>query len=235
MPRPAQSLRNLLEETSWLRALPHAARERVLADAYEGFYGVGDIVAREGEPADSWIGVAEGLLKVSAVYRTGKVLMLTGIPEGSWVGEGSVIKRDLRRYDVIAMRPSRVIHVPGSTVRWLLDVSIEFNQVMVSRLNERLAQYIGMMQIDRLSDPVARVARAIATLYNPVLYPHQGSLLSLSQTELGELIGLSRQSINAALKRLDAEGLISTAYGGVVVKNLSALLGYQERDDPARH
>jgi DNA-binding FadR family transcriptional regulator len=42
---------------------------------------------------------------------------------------------------------------------------------------------------------------------------------STPQSELGELIGLSRESICAALKRLDAQGLISTAYGGVVVKN----------------
>jgi len=223
-------MRGLLEETDWLRELPFAAKERVLADAYEAFFREGDIVAREGEPANSWIGVAEGLLKVSAVYRTGKVVMFTGIPEGSWVGEGSVIKRELRRYDLIAMRPSRVIHVPGATFRWLLDVSIEFNHVVVTRLNERLGQYIGMMQIDRLSDPIARVARSIATLYNPVLYPHLGSLLSLSQSELGELTGLTRQSISAALKHLETEGLISMAYGGVVIRNLAALLSYQERD-----
>jgi len=98
--------------------------------------------------------------------------MLSGIPEGSWVGEGSVIKRELRRYDVIAMRPSRVIHLPGSTVRWLLDTSIEFNQIIVSRLNERLATYIAMFDIDRLNDPVARVARALALMFNPVLHPH---------------------------------------------------------------
>ncbi|MDR6860388.1 CRP-like cAMP-binding protein [Variovorax guangxiensis] len=140
------------------------------------------------------MGVAEGLLKISAVYRTGKVVMFTAIPAGSWVGEGSVIKRELRRYDVIVMRPRRAIFLPGSTFRWLMDTSPEFNHILIEHLNERLAQCIAMVEIDRLTDPVARVARAIGTLYNPVLYPELSPLLTMSHTELGELIGMSRQS-----------------------------------------
>lgn len=230
MDRPAPTLENLLSEVQWVQELPQSARKRVVAEAYEGSFRKDDVVARKGEVAASWIGVVEGLLKISAVYRTGKVVMFTGIPEGSWVGEGSVVKREVRRYDIICMRPSRVIFVPSSTFRWLLDTSIEFNHSIIRRLNERLAQFIGMVEIDRLTDPVARVARAIGTLYNPVLYPHMGDLLLLSQTELGELIGMSRQSISAALRQLQSEGLLSTEYGGVLVRRLPALVNYQERD-----
>jgi len=230
MTPPTKTVRETMEELHWVRALPAGVRERVFSDVFERSYRVGDVVARKGEIADSWIGVAEGLLKVSTLHRSGKVVMFTGTPEGSWVGEGSVLKRELRRYDIFAMRPSRVLHLPGSTFRWLLDTDIGFNHLVMSHLNERLAQFIGMVEIDRLSDPVARVARAIGTLYSPVLYPHMGSLLSLSQTELGELIGMSRQSIAAALKQLEAEGLLSTEYGGVLVRKLGGLTSYDERD-----
>src|SRR5690349_10658172 len=89
----------LLGECTWVRELPDHIRTRVLQDVLERRFDAGDTVARKGEVADAWIGVAEGLLKVSAVYRSGKTVMFTGIPEGSWVGEGSVIKRELRRYD----------------------------------------------------------------------------------------------------------------------------------------
>jgi CRP/FNR family transcriptional regulator, cyclic AMP receptor protein len=226
----ARHLRDVLEETHWLQELPLNAKERVYAEAFEVFFSAGDAVVRQGDPASAWLGVAEGLLKVSTVHRSGKVVMFTGIPEGSWIGEGAVIKRELRRYDIFAMRPSRVIHLPGATFRWLLDTSIEFNHIVISRLNERLSQYIAMVEIDRLTDPVSRVARAIGIMYNPVLHPRMGPVLTLSQTELGELIGMSRQSISAALKQLESEDLIGTAYGGVVVRTLSSLANYQERD-----
>lgn len=88
---------------TWLRNLPESARARVAADAYEMAYPAGATVVRKGEPANSWIGVVEGLLKVSAVYRSGKVVMFTGIPDGGWIGEGAVIKRELRKYDIVAM------------------------------------------------------------------------------------------------------------------------------------
>jgi CRP-like cAMP-binding protein len=213
-----------------MHELPNDVRNRIHADAYMTTHQPEEIVVRKGDRVDSWLGVAEGLLKISAVYRTGKVVMFTGIPKGSWVGEGSVLKRELRRYDIVAMRPSRVIHLPGSTFRWLIDTSLDFNRVIVTRLNERLGQFISMMEIDRLTDPVARVARAIGTLYNPTLNPDLGPQLGLSQTELGELIGISRQSVAAALRQLQSEGLLRAVYGGITVLKLACLQTYQERN-----
>ena len=226
----AKPVRDVLGETHWLQELPAEAKKRVYADAYDVFFDAGDVVVRKGDPGRVWLGVAEGLLKVSTVNRSGKVVMFTAIPEGSWIGEGAVIKRELLRYDIFAMRPSRIIHLPGATFRWLLDISIEFNHIVISRLNERLSQYIAMVEIDRLTDPAAKVARAIGIMYNPVLHPRMGPVLTLSQTEMGELIGMSRQSISAALKQLEGEGLVSTEYGGVMVRKLSSLVNYQERD-----
>lgn len=86
--------------------------------------------------------------------------MFTGIPDGGWIGEGAAIRRELRKYDIVAVRHSRGIHIPSPTFRWLLDdTSIEFNHFIVAHLNERLGQYIGMVETDRLTDPVARLAR----------------------------------------------------------------------------
>jgi CRP/FNR family transcriptional regulator, cyclic AMP receptor protein len=230
MTRHQKSLADLLARTSWYQDMPPDVQDRVLADVREQHFRQGEVVAARGAAADQWIGVAEGLLKASTIFRTGKVVMFMPIPEGSWVGEGSVLKGELRRYDVVSMRASRVVMIPGTTVRWLADTSHQFCHMMMKRLNERLGQYIGMVEIDRLSDAAARVARVLATLYNPTLHPGMSPVVSLSQAELGELIGLSRQSINAALKRLDAEGLIRAEYGGVAICDLGALQAYQERD-----
>ena len=216
----------LLNAVLWLENLPLPVRERVHADAYETVYAKGDSVVRIGDPSHSWMGVADGLLKVSTVSRAGRVIMFTGVPRGGWIGEGAVIKRELRRYDIVAMRETRLLHIPSSTVRWLLDTSIEFNHVMLAQVNERLSQYIAMVEIDRLDDPVARVAKSLAILFNPVLYPHMTAAVPLSQTELGELVGISRQSISTALKQLEILGFITTEYGGVVVKDLLALRNF---------
>jgi CRP/FNR family transcriptional regulator, cyclic AMP receptor protein len=212
-----------LEGTRWMQLLPHAVRQRVIAEAYESTHAEKEVVAAKGEPAHSWIGVVEGLLKASGGFRTGKTFIYSGIAAGSWVGEGSVLKREPRHYDIVAVRPTRTVHIPRATFRWLLDTNLDFNHFIIDHLNERLAQFMGMVETDRIDDPRIKLARSILSLFNPVLYPGMGSALQVSQQELGELAGLSRQRTNAAIKDLEEARLVQASYGSLLIMDLQAL------------
>ena len=61
-------------------------------------------------------------------------------------------------------------------------------------------------EIDRMTNPDLRVARSLAALFNPVLYPGVGEVLRITQQELGYLVGLSRQRVNEALQAIQAAG-----------------------------
>jgi CRP/FNR family cyclic AMP-dependent transcriptional regulator len=212
-----------------MRLLPEAVRQRVLSEAYEELHAEKAFVARKGEPANSWIGVVEGLLKASGDFRSGKSLIYSGIPAGSWIGEGSVLKRELRHYDIVAVQRSRTVHVPRATFRWLLDTNLDFNHFILDHLNERLGQFMGMVETDRVDDPMVKLARSILSLFNPVLYPGMGSALFVSQEELGELAGLSRQRTNAAIKSLERAGLVRANYGNLQIVDLQALGSFARR------
>jgi CRP/FNR family cyclic AMP-dependent transcriptional regulator len=230
MKKPQKTVEDFLRATGWMSRLPEAMRKRVVSEAYDRFHERNEVVARRGEQVESWIGVAEGFLKVVSQHQSGKVVMFSGIPSNAWVGEGSVIKREPRRYDLVAMAPSRTIHVPRATFRWLLETSFEFNHFIIDHLNERLGQFMAMVETDRLTESSARLARAICGLFNPVLYPGVGPLLKVSQEELGDLAGLARQTVNAALHDLESEGLLKTAYGGILVEDLAGLRKRTEFD-----
>ena len=94
------------------------------------------------------------------------------------------------------------------------------------RLNERLAQAFSTVESDRLLGPDGRVARCLANLFNPVLYPGLGRQLRVSQEELGYLTGLSRQRVNRALKSLEGKGLLRAHYGRIEVFELEGLRVY---------
>jgi CRP/FNR family transcriptional regulator, cyclic AMP receptor protein len=141
-----------------------------------------------------------------------------------------VIKREAYRYNIQALRRSVVAGLGVETFHWLLDRSIPFNRYIAQQLNERLGQFIGAREIDRMTDPDARVARSLAALFHPVLYPGVGSLLRITQQELGYLVGLSRQRVNEALQALQASGLIRIEYGGVRVLDLDGLRHHVQRD-----
>ena len=77
-----------------------------------------------------------------------------------------------------------------------------------------------------VNDPDQRVARSLAALFHPLLYPGVGQLLRITQQELGYLVGLSRQRVNEALNSLQTAGVIRVEYGGVRVLDLEALRRY---------
>jgi CRP-like cAMP-binding protein len=95
----------------------------------------------------------------------------------------------------------------------------------MGQLNERLAQFIAAREIDRLTNPDLRVARNLAALFNPALFPGVGEVLRITQQELAYLVGLSRQRVNEALRTLEAHGVIRVEYGGLRVLDLQRLRG----------
>lgn len=221
--KPSPSLAETLRNSRWACDLAEGEFARVEAGTFERSIPAGGYVCRKGESVEHWYGVIDGLLKISSDLESGKTATLTGVPPGGWFGEGSLLKREPRRYDVVVLRDSRVALMRRETFQWLLDHSICFNRYLVTQLNERLGQFIGLLESERLLDTDARVARCLATLFNPVLYPGLGPQLQISQEELGYLTGISRQRVNRALKILQFAGYLSIEYGGITVRDLDGL------------
>ncbi|WP_241131451.1 Crp/Fnr family transcriptional regulator [Achromobacter xylosoxidans] len=211
---------------AWFRVLDAEQQARVERDLSVQQVAAGSIIERKGELAQAWIGVLAGLVKVSVGNAEGKVASLTGVPAGGWIGEGSLLKREVRKYDIVALRDSVVARLPAATFDWLLDTSIPFNRYLLHQLNERVAQFIGKAEYDRLLDPDARVARCLAELFNPLLYPGMGMRLAITQEEVGYLARVSRQRANQALRKLEEAGLLNVEYGAVRVLDLDGLKLY---------
>ncbi len=207
----------------WLAFLDDKQRERAMNDLDVTVAEPGDYVCRTGRPVTYWFGLVEGLLKMSSDNAYGQTMTFTGVPPGGWFGEGTVMKRETYRYNIQALRKSILAGLPVDTFDWLLDNSIGFNRFVMGQLNERLGQFIAAREIDRMTNPDIRVARSLAALFNPVLYPGVGEVLRITQQELAYLVGLSRQRVNEALTNLSDQGTIKVEYGGLRVLDIHAL------------
>jgi len=213
----------LIRSSLWGQSLTEEQLAKALSGTIERSYAAGAFICMKGEPVDYWMGIIDGLGKMASHWTTGKTTSLTGISTGGWFGEGSLLKSEARRYDVMAIRETRVAFMNRSTFLWLMDNSIPFNRHLITQLNERLGQFIGMMENERMLDTDARIARGLAALFNPVLYPGTNRLLQISQEELGYLAGVSRQRANQALKVLEDAGLVRSEYGGIHIIDLDGL------------
>jgi CRP/FNR family cyclic AMP-dependent transcriptional regulator len=226
--RPVQirerlALPSELATIPWLALLRPEERARAVEELRVGDAQPGDYVCRIGKPVTYWFGVVQGLLKMSSDNAEGMTMTFTGVPPGGWFGEGTAMKREPYRYNIQALRKSVVAGLPVDTFHWLLDHSIGFNRFVMNQLNERLGQFIAAREIDRMNNPDVRVARSLAALFNPVLYPGVGEILRITQQELAYLVGLSRQRVNEALAELEAQRTIRVEYGGLRVLDLAAL------------
>ena len=212
-----------LNDIPWLALLNPQERAHTLPQLVIGDALAGDVVCRIGRAPTYWFGVIDGLLKMNIDTDKGDSLTFTGVSRGGWFGEGTALKREPYRYNVQALRPSVVAGLPIDHFHALLSASIGFNRFIMNQLNERLGQFIAAREIDRINNPDLRVARNLAALVNPVLFPGVGRMLNITQQELGYLVGLSRQRVNMALKRLELVQWIKVSYGGIHVLDLAAL------------
>jgi CRP/FNR family cyclic AMP-dependent transcriptional regulator len=214
----------------WADALSEEEASRVVKALTERRYPAGTYICHRGDRLDYWTGVVTGLVKISAISRDGKPMTFAGIGAGGWFGEGTVLKNEPRKYDLVVLRDTRMAMLNRATFMWLFENSVGFNRFLVQQLNERMGQFIATIESDRLHDPVARVARNLAWLFNPVLYPHTSGHIEITQEELALLAGVSRQVANKALDRLEAAGLLVTERGGITVPEPDKLGGYSGDD-----
>jgi CRP/FNR family cyclic AMP-dependent transcriptional regulator len=211
----------------WSRELDDDEIERASRGLTERHFGKGSYVCHRGDKFDYWTGVITGLVKISAISRSGKAMTFAGAGAGGWFGEGSVLKDEPRKYDLVALRDTRLAMMQRSTFMWLYENSTAFNRFLVRQLNERMGQFIATIEYDRILDPKARVARNLSWFFNPVLYPDTGSEIEISQEELGLLAGVSRQVANRSLQELEEEGVLRTEHGRITVIDLKALSNYE--------
>lgn len=217
-----------LKDSSWFAQLPAQEQHRVAADVRWREVEQGAYLFRRGDPADHWWGVAEGLLKMCSTQPDGNAITFTGLSRGAWFSEGSVLRGEPVRYDVVALRDSKLAMVPAATFFRLYHQQISFTHYLLAQLNDRLQQFVTSYEEHRALPVDSRVARSLAGLFNKKLYPGTETFLKISQEEVANLAGVSRQRCSQALARLRDAGLLRTEYQGITVLDLDGLLRFEE-------
>ena len=210
-----------LKAQPWFRQLPESQQARITQDVFTRQGKKGEVLLHAGDEVEGWYAVLSGLVKLQSSSGEGRVSAFLGVPDGEWFGEGSAMKLEPRRYDVIALRDTVLFCLPRATFDDLLANCLPFNHFLVAHLNKRLGQAMTIIEAGRLRSPEQRVA-----LYLSRVFWHGRRRLVLSQEELGHLVGLSRQTVNRALKSMEQQGLVSLALGRVTMLDEQALTAH---------
>ena len=227
-----------LLDAPWAKHLTTGELVRVGRETRVVKYAAGSVVCREGLPAEHWVGVLDGMVKVDTVSADGRGTTFIGVSSGGWLGEGSLLKREIRHYEVVALRDSWIALMPLETFDWLFETSLPFNHFLVRQLNARLGQFVAVVESCRIQSTTAQVAVCVAELFNPSLCSATSDVLRISQEEIARLCGLSRQIASRALHELQVAGFIQMQYGAIQVLNVEGLhsfgRGLEPRQDASR-
>jgi CRP/FNR family transcriptional regulator, cyclic AMP receptor protein len=231
----AIDMRKRLLDAAWARGLTEAQLTRVDRETQVAQFTAGSVVCREGVPAQHWVGVLDGMVKVDSVTPDGRSTTFIGVSSGGWLGEGSLLKREIRPYEVVTLRDSWIALMPLQTFDWLYETSLGFNHFLVHQLNARLGQFVALVETGRIQTTTARVALCIAQLLDPALCSATSNVLHISQEEVARLCGLSRQIANRALHALQVAGLVRVQYGAIEVLDVDGLNDFWRAVEPKRH
>src|SRR3990167_6939825 len=207
-PSPATDrIAGFLEQWAWYRGLSPELRALTLDTASEKTAEPGDYIAREGMPSLYWYGLLKGYLQMYVVGADGSETTLYCLREGEWGGDGSLLKKEMRRYDLRALTAARICLIPAQTFETLRNASIPFNHFLTETMNARMGAFVTMLAASRLLRPEFRVARGLLMVADDQASGVQE--LAISQHELALICGLSRQRVNQALGEFKLRRLVS--------------------------
>lgn len=219
----------MLDVVPWYNGLPALERNMVRAELRTVSLRTGEYLFREGARSPGWYGVVEGLVKWSSRGSDGRSLSLAGFSTGSWFGEATMIRHERFEYEVIALRPSRVVILPRDTCERLWNHNIEFTKALMTHLAQRVNWLMASYTGNVLLDVDTTVARAVAAQLDAELHSGTNGRLKISQEEIASLCGVSRQRCNTALTRLARAGVLQTHYGGLTILDRDALYRHAGR------
>lgn len=232
--RPHPDAAVALHASPWFAQLPAALRQALLEDGVWRKLGAGETLFARGDAFDGLYCVAKGTMQVDAAGESGKAALLGLLEAGAWFGEICLFDGLPRTHDARAVHAALLWHIPRASLERRLAQHPawwrEFGLLLAAK-TRMVFDYVEEMQ---LLPPAARIARRLAAIArgygNP---PHTADAtpappaaiqtVKIPQEQLAQMLGLSRQTVNQALRELESRGLLRLRYGSVELLDLAAL------------
>lgn len=217
--------------------MKNAGRHR-LASLLEGHgravsFARGHMICATGALDSTMILITRGRVEISRSSLEGRRSILTHLGPGEVLGEIAALDGGPRSADAVAATAVEGRVLARSQVLGLLRQTPDAALDVIGMLCERLRDTSGMYTAHILADGQARLARLLLQLARKWGTECPGGAYRLaerfSQSELGDLVGLTRESVNRQIKEWEQAGLIERQGQDIVLCDPAALAQEAER------
>lgn len=208
-----------LNQNPWLLTIPEPERMKLIESVRVRNIPKGQRIQRKGEPADGLFGVLEGEVQIGATTFTGTEIAFTRLKPGFWFGEIALLDGGKRTHDAHASKATTLAILPKGALLPLSEENPRIYQALVRLLCEHCRQAFAAIDQFLFLSPEQRLAQRLLNL----MTARTELQIMLSQQELGDLIGVSRQSTNKILKRWEKAGWIHRSYRCIEICDVEEL------------
>jgi CRP/FNR family cyclic AMP-dependent transcriptional regulator len=186
----------------------------------------GQEIFAKGSPGQSMFAVLRGTVKISAPSPAGKEIVLNLIGPGEIFGEIALLDGLERSGDAAAMTDCELLTLNRRDVIPILEKRPDICMTLLKILCERLRRTSEQVEDVLFRHLEGRLAKALLQLADNVGRRHAAGIsvdLPLSQQELGNIVGGSRESVNKQLQVWQKAGLLTLAKGSITIRDLAAI------------
>jgi CRP/FNR family transcriptional regulator, cyclic AMP receptor protein len=221
---PTDDARRLLGECYLFRELEPEERNVLFGRVRVKNFAAGETIFLMGSPGDSMMAVLSGSVRISVPSPEGKEIVLAILQPKEVFGEIALLDGKERTADARAMTACTLAVLERREVLSFLQryphVWTKIVEVLCSRLRNT-DQHIAELALLELP---ARLAKALLRLANDEDAPGNARMeIQLSQRELGNICGATRESINKCLRGWQRRGIVEIEESLVRIANRTAL------------
>lgn len=207
-----------LQSDRWYRACPAELQSALLSLSRTLRLSNGQELFQRGEGESGLYCVLDGALLINNVDQDGRVAVLSQVEPCQWIGEISTLDRGPRHFSAHATGDTKVLFVPRDVIEsWLNQHPLCWRDIGILA-SQKLRVALDAFQETTFMSLEQRTLRRlewIATGYGSRVKPSKR--VRVPQEVIAQMMGVSRQSANKALKALEEVGLISRSYGTVLL------------------
>jgi len=219
----------LLKRVPLFSELSPQELDRISRVAVPRAFPKGVRVFHEGDRSDACYIVRSGDLRVTREHPDGRAIALATLGSGDIFGELAMLDGEARSASVEALSDCELLALPASDVRALLRGSAEITVKLVTALTRRLREANERISRQSFQTVPSRVAGVLSQLIAEEAAPLEGRdgvTIRMTQADLAQLAGTSRESVSRFLAVLERAHVVRVGRGRVTVLEPRRLRGY---------
>jgi len=213
--KPADKL-EILRSHPLFGQLGADALNRLASYAHTKAVKAGAMIFEKGDPGTSLFAVLRGTVRISNQSADGKDAVLNMIPAGGLFGEIALLDGQPRTADALAVSDCELMQIDRRDFVPLLTGNPEIALKLIELLCGRIRHTSEQVQDITFLDLPGRLAKTLLWLSSQS-DAAQTRKISITQREIGQIIGMSRESTNKQLRIWEDQKMIRLERGGVVV------------------